>query len=255
MLKLIAAAALVATTAVGTTALAENGAGQNAGLKQLSWQQLQSACQNPAAFQSQRQPNAIRLTCEDSQLVWEAEQTDSVEMDNSRKITASLSSDKYYIIKADQSVPMSVSQTMCPRLREVEVNFTTSFTLSCQEIQNFRGSMNDFCKGRVDGALKTNASLATRTPTGRVYDMCAAPALVTESGGKGQPVGQPALPGGQIVGAQPGAGGGKAPGGILLPGGQLGGARPGAQPGAGARPGAGGQFPSLPGLAAGNKSR
>jgi len=226
MLKLIAAAALVSTTTLGATAMADSHtgqSGQNAGLKQLSWQQLQSACQNPAAFQSQRQPNAIRLTCEDTQLVWEAEQTDSVEMDNSRRISASLSSDKYYIIKADQSVPMSVSQTMCPRFKEVQVSYTQSFSLSCQEIQNFQGNMNDFCKGRLDTAAKGNAQLASRTPTGRVYDMCAAPALVTEqpkapaaapsqSGGKAAPAPvipvQPALPkaGGQVSG-RPGIGG------------------------------------------------
>jgi hypothetical protein len=226
MFKLIAAAALVSTTVLGATAMAETGAGQNAGLKQLSWQQLQSACQNPAAFQSQRQPAAIRLTCEDTQLVWEAEQTDQVEMDNSRRITASLSSDKYYIIRQDQSVPMSVSQTMCPRFREVQVTYTQSFSLSCQELQGFQGNMNDFCKGRLDTAIKGNGQLATRTATGRVYDMCAAPSLVTEepkapvqpapalpaaqNGGKAAPpLVQPALPkaGGNIGGVRPGIGG------------------------------------------------
>jgi hypothetical protein len=243
MLKLIAAAALVSTTVLGATAMAESHAGQNAGLKQLSWQQLQSACQNPAAFQSQRQPNAIRLTCEDTQLVWEAEQTDHVEMDNSRRITASLSSDKYYIIREDQSVPMSVSQTMCPRFKEVQVAYTQSFSLSCQEIQSFQGNMNDFCKGRLDGAIKGNAQLATRTPTGRVYDMCAAPALVNE---------EPKAPVAPVVPApaQPAAqNGGKAAPPAVQPalpkaGGIIG----------GARRGIGGQLPALPGLA-GRKSR
>ncbi|MDC3980599.1 hypothetical protein [Polyangium jinanense] len=252
MLKHIAAAALVSTFALGATAFAETGAGQNAGLKQLSWQQLQSACQNPAAFQSQRQPNAIRLTCEDTQLVWEAEQTDRVEMDNSRQITASLSSDKYYVIRQDQSVENGISQTMCPRFREVQVSHTQSFSLSCQEIQNFQGNMNDFCKARLDTAVKGNQQLATRTATGRVYDMCAAPALVNEppkapaapvapvqNGGKAQPGGaQPSQPGG----AQPSQPGGMQP---SLPGGQIG----------GVRPSIGGQLPRLPGLAGGNKSR
>lgn len=245
MLKLIAAAALVSTTVIGATAMAETGAGQNAGLKQLSWQQLQSACQNPAAFQSQRAPNAIRLTCEDTQLVWEAEQSDSVEMDNSRRITASLSSDKYYIIRQDQSVPMSVSQTMCPRFKEVQVTYTQSFSLSCQEIQNFQGSMNDFCKARLDTAVKGNNQLASRTATGRVYDMCAAPSLVTEQP-KAAPIpSQPAAPsqnGGKAQPSQP-----SQPVSPALPkaGGQL-----GARPGIG-----GGQVGALPGLATGSKSR
>ncbi|MDI1442968.1 hypothetical protein [Polyangium sp. 6x1] len=244
MLKHIAAAALVSTFALGATAFAQ-GAGQNAGLKQLSWQQLQSACQNPAAFQSQRQPNAIRLTCEDTQLVWEAEQTDNVEMDNSRQITASLSSDKYYIIRQDQAVPMSVSQTMCPRFKEVQVSFTQSFSLSCQEIQSFQGNMNDFCKARLDSAVKGNQQLATRTATGRVYDMCAAPALVNEPP---KAPAQPAQPSQPAAPAQ--SGGGKAapaapaPVQPVIPSRQLG-AR---------RPGIGGQLPVLPGLA-GRKSR
>jgi len=239
MLKLIAAAALVSTTALGATAMAETGAGQNAGLRQLSWNELQSACQNPAAFQNQRAPNAIRLTCEDTQLVWEAEQSDSVEMDNSRRVTASLSSDKYYIIRQDQSVPMSVSQTMCPRFKEIQVAYTQSFSLSCQEIQNFQGNMNDFCKARLDTAVKGNSQLATRTPTGRVYDMCAAPALVTEEP-KAAPV--PATP---IAPAQSGGKARPAQPAIPKAGGQLG----------SARPIFGGQLRPLPGLAAGSKRR
>jgi hypothetical protein len=214
MLKLITATAFVGTFALGATAMAENGAG----LRQVSWDQIKQACQNPAAFQSQRQPNAIRLTCEDTQLVWEADQSDSVEMDNQRKISASLSSDKYSVSRLDQSIPMSVSQTSCPRFREVEVSYTKSFSLSCQEIQNFQGNMASFCQGRIDGDLATNKSLATREATGRVYDMCAAPALVSE-GGKGQPGTQP--------GTQPGAG--------QQPGGKQPGTQPGAQPGAGGR--------------------
>ncbi|MRG93896.1 hypothetical protein [Polyangium spumosum] len=223
MLKLIAAAALVSTTVLGATAMAQTGqSGQSAGLKQLSWQQLQSACQNPAAFQSQRAPNAIRLTCEDTQLVWEAEQSEAVSMEGQRRITASLSSDKYYIIRHDQSMALPDVETTCPKFREVQVNYTQSFSLSCQEIQNFQGNMNDFCKARLDTASKGNQALATRTATGRVYDMCAAPSLVTEepkapeppaaqNGGKAAPVpaAQPALPkaGGQVGGARPGIGG------------------------------------------------
>ncbi|HVK64210.1 MAG TPA: hypothetical protein VM694_07045 [Polyangium sp.] len=233
MLKHIAAAALVSTFALGATAFAETGAGQSAGLKQLSWQQLQSACQNPSAFQSQRQPNAIRLTCEDSRLVWEAEQSDSVEMDNSRRITASLSSDKYYVIRKDEAAPIGVSQTMCPRFKEVQVTHTQSFSLSCQEIQTFQGNMNEFCQGRLDAAIKGNQQLATRAPTGRVYDMCAAPALVNE------PPKAPAP-------AAPAQNAGKGlPGGVqpVIP-----------NPGLGVRPAIGGQRPALPGLV-GSKSR
>jgi len=213
MLKLIAATAFLGTLALGSAAFAENGNGSNQGLRQLSWEQLQQACQNPAAFQSQRQPNAIRLTCEDTQLVWEADQSDSVEMDNQRQILASLSSDKYYVTQQQASVPMSVSTTSCPRFREVEVKFSQSFSLSCQEIQSFKGNMANFCQGRIDSALNANKSLATRTPTGRSYDMCAAPELIP--GGKGQPgTGQPgagqsggqpsAQPGGSKQPAQPG---------------------------------------------------
>jgi len=196
MLKLTAAAALVATFTLGSTAMAE----EHGGLRQLTFQQLQAACQNPTAFQSQRQPNSIRLTCEDQQLVWEIDRSDSVEMDNNRKMVASLSSDKYYVIREEHGIPMSVSKTSCPRLKEVLISYTTSFALTCNEIQNFRGNMHDFCKARVDSQLASNASLATRTETGRVYDMCAAPALLTMEG-KGQPTPSGQI-GGQIGGAE-----------------------------------------------------
>lgn len=240
MLKLIAAAALVSTTVLGATAMAQTGqSGQSAGLKQLSWQQLQSACQNPAAFQSQRAPNAIRLTCEGTKRVWKAEQTDTVDMSNSGQITASLSSDKYYIIRHDQDMSLPDTVLSCPRLREYQETYTQSFSLSCQEIQNFQGNMNDFCQARLDTAVKGNPQLSSSTATGRVYNMCAAPELVTEAPGQ-QPA-QPTQNGGKaapapVPAAQP-----------ALPkagGGQVG----------GARPGIGGQV-TLPGFVAGSKSR
>lgn len=213
MLKLIAVATFVGTLGLGSVAMAAEGT------RSLSWDQFQQACQNPGAFQVQRQPNAIRLTCQDTQLVWEQVPGDNVEMDNSRRITASLSSDKFNVVEQNSSVQMSSAQAACPQLREVQISYTKSFSLSCQEIQDYRGDMNAFCQSRIDGDLKSNKSLATRTETGRVYDLCAAPALVT---GKGQP--QPS------ANLQPsGQQGGKVGGGQIAPqpgSGQVGGSRP-----------------------------
>lgn len=179
MLKFFAACAFLGTIAMGTTAMAEGGQ-----QKQLSWDQLIQACQNPTAFQSQRQPNAIRLTCEDTQFVWETDHSQNMEIDNRRSIVASLSSDKFFVVKQENSVPMNAFQTPCPHLKEVQVTYTKSFALTCQELINHRGSMNDFCKSRVDQDMVANKSLATRTDTGNVYNMCAAPELI--KGYKGQ---------------------------------------------------------------------
>ena len=192
MLKFFAACAFMGAFMVGSVAMAD-GLQQ----KQLSWDQLIQACQNPAAFQSQRQPNAIRLTCEDTQLVWEVDQSDKMEIDNRRSLVASLSSDKFYVVRQETQVPMSAFQTSCPRLKEVQVTYTKSFALTCQEMTAFRGSMNDFCKSRVDQDLVVNKSLATRKDTGNIYNMCAAPELI-----KGQPKPDKQLVGGQ----QPGGG-------------------------------------------------
>ena len=177
MLKFFAACAFMGAFVVGSVAMA-NSAGQQ---RQLSWDQLIQACQNPSAFQTQRQPNAIRLTCEDTQFIWEADHSDNMEIDNRRSLVASLSSDKFYVIRQESSVPMNAFQTACPRLKEVQVTYTKSFALSCQEMTAFRGSMNDFCKGRIDQDLVANKSLVTRVDTGNVYNMCAAPELIKGS--------------------------------------------------------------------------
>jgi hypothetical protein len=110
MLKFIAASAFLGALVIGSVAMAEEGGQQ----RQLTWDQLTQACQNPAAFQSQRQPNAIRLTCEDTQFIWEADQSDNLEIDNRRTLIASLSSDKFYVIRQQNSIPMSAHQTACP---------------------------------------------------------------------------------------------------------------------------------------------
>jgi hypothetical protein len=185
MLKFFAACAFMGAFMAGSVAMAEQ-------QKQLSWDQMIQACQNPAAFQSQRQPNAIRLTCEDTQLVWEADKSENMEIDNRRSLVASLSSDKFNVARQESTVPMNAFQTPCPRLKEVQVTYTKSFALTCQELTSFRGSMNDFCKSRVDQDLGQNKSLATRVDTGNVYNMCAAPELI--KGQKGQVGGKAELP-------------------------------------------------------------
>jgi len=182
MLKFIAASAFVGALVIGSVAMADVGGQQQ---RQLTWDQMSQACQNPAAFQTQRQPNAIRLTCEDTQLVWEADQSENMEIDNRRSLVASLSSDKFFVIRQENAVPMSALQTPCPRLKEVQVTYTKSFALTCQELIAHKGSMNDFCKSRVDHDLVQNKSLATRVDTGNIYNMCAAPELI--KGSKAQP--------------------------------------------------------------------
>lgn len=180
MLKFFAACAFMGAFVVGSGAMAEGNNQQ----RQLSWDQLIQSCQNPTAFQSQRQPNAIRLTCEDTQFVWEADHSDNMEIDNRRSLVASLSSDKFYVIRQESTVPMNAFQTPCPRLKEVQVTYTKSFALTCQELTSFKGAMNDFCKSRVDQDMVSNKALATRVETGNIYNMCAAPELI--KGSKGQ---------------------------------------------------------------------
>ena len=191
MLKFFAACAFTGTFVVGSVAMAEGNNQQ----RQLSWDQLIQSCQNPTAFQSQRQPNAIRLTCEDTQFVWEADHSDKMEIDNRRSLVASLSSDKFYVIRQESAVPMNALQTSCPRLKEVQVTYTKSFALTCQELTSFKGAMNDFCKARIDQDMVANKALATRVETGNIYNMCAAPELIKSSkgqfSGKAQPPAQP----------------------------------------------------------------
>jgi len=200
MLKFVAAVVAVGTIGFASAAMASGESGQ----RQLSWDQLRVACANPAAFQSQRPPSAIRVTCEDSRLVWEVDQSEAMEMDNKRHISTSLTSDKYNVAKSGQAVSIDGTQAMCPRLKEVQISYSKSFSLSCQEIQGFRGSLADYCVGALDQDLKANQSLGTRRETGRAYDLCANPELVTQQPPAGQKPSQ--QPAGQQPAGQKGAG-------------------------------------------------
>jgi len=187
MLKFVAAVVAVGSIGFASAAMASGENGQSAGNRQLTWDQLRVACANPAAFQSQRPPSAIRVTCEDSRLVWEVDQSEAIEMDNKRHISTSLTSDKYSVARQGQAVSIDGTQAMCPRLREVEISYSKSFSLSCQEVQGFRGSLADYCVGALDQDLKTNKNLGSRRETGRAYDLCANPELVTQQPPKAQP--------------------------------------------------------------------
>jgi hypothetical protein len=169
MLKFVAAAIAVGSIAIVSTAMAGEPAGSQ---KTLSLAQLRTACANPAAFQSQRPPSAIRVTCEDKKLTWQVEQGEGLEIDNQRQITTALTSDKYNVARESQLISVPVTSAMCPRFREYEITYTKSLSLSCQELQAFQGSLGDFCMSAVDSDLKANAALATKKATGRTHDVC-----------------------------------------------------------------------------------
>jgi hypothetical protein len=202
MLKGITAILAVSGLVIASTAMAESpaqsGPSGAPGFPQrdLSWEQLRQACANPSAFQAQRAPQSIRVTCEDSRIVWEVQPAATLAIDNQRVVTSSLSSDKYNVARQQAAVNVPETVAMCPVLKEVQLSYTNTFDLTCAEIGTYKGNLNDFCTAHLDADIKGNAALAQRRDTGRSYDLCAAPAI-TATPKPVAPAQQPGFSGGK----------------------------------------------------------
>jgi hypothetical protein len=137
---------------------------------------LREACQDPAKFQNQIAPRNIQVTCEDRATKWKSVGGSSVELDRSREIISSFSSDKYSSAPTTEYINVKSQRGSCPKFVELleTINFTKATT--CEEILDFKGTETDFCKDVLDQVRESNPKSIEVTETGKVVDLCDAPA-------------------------------------------------------------------------------
>jgi hypothetical protein len=144
----------------------------SAATQRISFDEIKTACKNPAAFHSQVAPTNIQLSCKDAQFKWVASVDGSLEMARERSITTALVSDKYEVEAATYKVQVPTQKVGCTRFKQVLDTLETVRTLSCEEIVAIPGTSEEFCTSTLDTLILANPAGVVSKDTGKIMDLC-----------------------------------------------------------------------------------
>lgn len=159
-LKLIA----ICAAALSTSAFA----GQK-----LSYEQVKEACRNPEKFHNQIKPGNMEITCSDMQTRWVAIGNDSFVLPRVRKVTMSMTSDKYEIPASGRDMATEPQGGECPRFKETIERVQATRPTTCEEILDFDGTEIQYCAGLLDDIRRSNPGSITIIDSGRTIHFCA----------------------------------------------------------------------------------
>ncbi len=177
---------LMCALSFGASAFADDGHGKGPGggdgngdggapqvTRAMSWVDFKEACVHPSQFGSQRAPQNIKVMCTNSQTSWVASASGEVNLQSTRQVTVSVTSDKYHVAPAVMDVPVYAKVGSCARFKEVtEIYTAPERVVSCEEIMEFKGELGEFCAGELDKGKGANPRLVQTTETGRMIDTC-----------------------------------------------------------------------------------
>jgi hypothetical protein len=146
----------------------------------LSWEDFKKACADPGQFGKQQPPSDIRIICKDTTTSWVGVESGQMDLDSNRKITAEVKSDKFHVVPQTNDAAVSDRTGSCTRYKEVEqVYMAPEVVVTCADILNHKGTLQEFCATKVDESKGKNPKLTTTTDTNRApIDTCLAPGVV-----------------------------------------------------------------------------
>jgi hypothetical protein len=141
-------------------------------LKSLSFAEIKAACTDPDRFHNQVAPSDIEITCQDTQYKWVQTKEGSYGMDASRRVEASVVSDKYQVKPDYETVPMTSMVGSCPRFKQVAETISYTMTITCRDLTSFPGNSIEYCIGITNQARSNNPKAISTVETGEVFDLC-----------------------------------------------------------------------------------
>ncbi len=163
---------VAASSTTGTNA-APGGGGSGYPVRPITWDDFKDSCKNPGQHQAQRPPENIKVVCRDQRWSWVlGANAGSKELPQSRSIGTELFSDKFHVAADKNDVCADGLKVGCPIYDQVELTFNLEESVSCEDVQNFAGSLTDFCECALNDAYTKNPGAYTSAPTGKSVDVC-----------------------------------------------------------------------------------
>jgi hypothetical protein len=143
-----------------------------ANANELTYQEFVDSCAEPARYGQQVPPTQIKLVCKNTAVGWQAIESGSIGLDESRTITGELFSNKFTVGLQSFMLATPEFNVMCPRLREVSSAAEIEISLTCDQIVSDDRSVEEQCQDNLDQAINENPDIVVQTPTGRVHSVC-----------------------------------------------------------------------------------
>lgn len=139
---------------------------------ELTYQEFVDSCSDPARYGQQVPPTQIKLVCKNTYVGWQAIESGSVALSESRTITGELFSNKFTVGLQTFSMATPEFNVMCPRLREVSSSAEIELSLTCEQIIADDRTVEEQCQDHLDEAINANPDIVAHTPTGRIHSVC-----------------------------------------------------------------------------------
>ncbi len=139
----------------------------------LSFDDLRTACQNPARFHNQTAPTNIQISCKDVEYKWIPDGAGTIKMPSARNLTTTVYSDKYTVSPSTNGKSYSKSEP-CAQFKQIAEVAETVRALSCDELIAFTGTADDLCLGTIDALKSANQNAVTVAATGQFFNLCEA---------------------------------------------------------------------------------
>lgn len=139
---------------------------------ELTYQEFVDSCSDPARYGQQVPPTQIKLVCKNTAVGWQAIESGSVSLAESRTITGELFSNKFTVGLQSFVLATPEFNVMCPRLREVTSSAEIEISLTCEQISSDERGVEELCQDNLDEAINLNPDIVEQTPTGRIHSVC-----------------------------------------------------------------------------------
>lgn len=138
----------------------------------LTFEQFKESCKNPGAYGHQNPPTQIRLQCNDKKQGWQAIESGTLGLEESRFVTSELFSNKHNVSATTAEVNVPESVAVCPRFRGVIETAAIEVSMSCDEIIAEDRTLEEICLDEINAAIDENSDLVEVTPTGEIINVC-----------------------------------------------------------------------------------
>ncbi len=138
----------------------------------LGFDDLKSACQNPAKFHNQVAPTKIQVACSDITYKWVPESDGTFDLPTAHQVTTSVSSDKYSVAPGSYEIATSPQVLACSQYKQVSDKVDLVRAVTCEELIAFTGSASDFCSSAAASMASANKEAVVREDTGKTMSLC-----------------------------------------------------------------------------------
>jgi len=164
-----------------TTANADSPEQNKSGTQNIQFEELKEACANPARYHNQVAPSNIQISCNEVKTKWVADPMAAASLPTKRIIVTSVISNKYSVSPTTVQLTSDPQAIECNQFKQVVESVESVHTASCETLQAFQGTAEEYCASNVDALRASNPEAIKVQETGKKISFCDAKVVKDQS--------------------------------------------------------------------------